>query len=269
MSRKETKTRIPHMLIDTDFYEKPENLEAIEIFGDIAPAAIQRICFKLINEREASLKKSQVLAMWMSTGTKKETWIEIIEYYIKCGWLIEENGNLSSARVKQERARVENKRSILSANAQQKHSKSKANEQQSTSISSDTDTDTELDINKISLTGKYKTPEIQNALIAFRSKIKKYGRKLDQIQVEALCMRFKSPERLLEALTYTNSLSEARNVIEPPDKPPPKYPDKNTTVPFAESKTAAAVAQRERDAKEKTANLRSAGIDVSSLAKTI
>jgi hypothetical protein len=144
MSRPEAKKRIPHMLIDTDFFEKPENVEAVDKFGDEAPAAIMRLILKLINEKEARMKKSQVLAMWRASGTDQGKWAEIMEYYIKCGWLVEQDDWICSVRVGKERARVEQKRSTLSANAKQKLSKSSANEQQSASKSSDTDTDTDL-----------------------------------------------------------------------------------------------------------------------------
>lgn len=145
MSRPETKARIPHMLMDTDFYEKPENLEAIDRFGDAAPSCIQRICFKLMNEEGARMKKSQVLSMWRSTTNKQDVWSEMVEYFIGCGWLFEDGEYLSSERVRQERERVVHKRSILSANAKQKHSKSAANAEQQPSKSSDTDTVTGSD----------------------------------------------------------------------------------------------------------------------------
>ncbi len=193
MSRPEAKTRIPHMLIDTDFFEKPENVEAVDKFGDEAPAAIMRLILKLINEKEAKMKKSQVLAMWRASGTSQDKWAEIINYYISCGWLVEEDEWICSIRVGKERARVEQKRSTLSANAKQKQSKSKANDQQNTSKSSDTDTDTDLNINKESsepLEIPELPPKIANALAQWVQYRQKIGKDMDQQAIDALIMLY-------------------------------------------------------------------------------
>jgi hypothetical protein len=143
VSRPETKQRIPHLILDTDFFDKPENVEAVDLFGDIAPAAILRVCLKLMNEESATMRKTQVLAMWRASGTDQKVWSEIIEYYLNCEWLIEEDQCIRSARIEKERTRVLQKRETLSANAKQKQSKSKANNKQKESKSSDTDTDLE------------------------------------------------------------------------------------------------------------------------------
>jgi hypothetical protein len=191
MSRPEAKQRIPHMLIDTDFFEKPENVEAVDTFGDEAPAAIMRLILKLINEKEARMKKSQVLAMWRASGTDQGKWAEIMEYYIKCGWLVEQDEWICSVRVGKERARVEQKRSTLSANAKQKQSKSSANEQQSSSKSSDTDTDTDTgsDLDHIKLEialPEFQEPKISKAIDRWRRHRQKIDRPFDQGALDSL-----------------------------------------------------------------------------------
>lgn len=181
MSRNETKKHIDFMLIDTDFFEKPENVEAVDKFGDLAPSAIMRLCLKLMNEQDATMRKSQVLAMWRASGTDQKVWAEIIEYYISCGWLVEQNECIRSARVGQERARVIQKRETLSANAKQKQSKCSAEVQQSESKSSDTDTDPEvLDLKKELAPGKIQPGDLK--ILEF-----------DQIQWEALQVQNEKP----------------------------------------------------------------------------
>jgi len=268
MSRSETKQRIPHTLIDNDFFEKPENLEAVELFGDMAPAAILRVCFKLINEREARMKKSQVLAMWMSTGTKKNTWAEIIEYYIRCGWLVEKDEYLTSVRVGKERARVENKRSILSANGKQKHSKSEANKQQSASISSDTDTDTVTEyINKNGLkkvgVHVYLT-DISKDLVKKRFLDEQLNIKDIKRAIEYLDKHFDAnPEKRFPVRDHRLDLigwplDQVRKTKSELERAKP--PDKRKTVPASESQHPALRAQREQDAKEALQRLGMGGL---------
>lgn len=235
MSRIETKQRIPHMLMDTDFYEKPENIEAIDKFGDIAPSCIQRICFKLMNEQGARMKKSQVLAMWRATTNMQEVWAEMVEYYIGCGWLIEEGDYLSSNRTRQERERVEQKRSILSANAKQKLSKSSSKEEQKESKSSDTDTDTESNKKNSELRFAQKvaykgfdvltvptalaTPDLTDAVTRWAMKLHSQGRELDQMTLDAQMLNLGLDKvRILKAINYSCSLTKCLNLLEPPDR---------------------------------------------------
>lgn len=180
MSRNETKNRIDHMLLDTDFFEKPENVEAVDRFGDLAPAAILRLCLKLMNEREARIKRSQAVAMWRSSGTDIKVWNEIISYYVDCGWLIEQDDWICSARIEQERSRVIKKRDQLSANAKQKLSKCSANAEQNGSKSTDTDTDTDLNLNKKEKTTKLPKTKFLEFVFLSAAEVEKFRAELGE-----------------------------------------------------------------------------------------
>lgn len=144
------------MLLDTDFFNKPEVLQLTARFGDSGPMAILRICAALMNERDASLGTDSINALYLGSACNADKWIQIINFLIKINWLSEVDGKITSKRVAEERARVEQKRSTLSANAKQMLSKcsanaqqlvpdSKSNADQKLSISSDTDTDTDTE----------------------------------------------------------------------------------------------------------------------------
>lgn len=148
------------MLLDTDFFNKPEVLQLTARFGDSGPMAILRICAALMNEREASLDTDSINALYLGSACNAEKWIQIVTFLLKINWLSEVDGKITSKRVAEERARVEQKRATLSANAKQMLSKcsananqllpiSKSNAEQKLSISSDTDTeDLDLDGSK-------------------------------------------------------------------------------------------------------------------------
>jgi hypothetical protein len=193
------------MLIDTDFFEKPENVEAVDIFGDEAPSAIMRLILKLINEKEARMKKSQVLAMWRASGTAQDKWAQIIAYYVKCGWLVEQDEWICSIRVGKERARVEQKRSTLSANAKQKQSKSLANEQQSASKSSDTDTGSDLDPNKLEIIPiEFQTPKIILATKNWARHREKLGKSFDQESLNSMFRLYENrPDELAQDIDHS------------------------------------------------------------------
>lgn len=213
MSRSETKNRIDHLLLDTDFFEKPENVEAVDRFGDLAPAAIMRLCLKLINEQGAQMKKSQVLSMWRASGTDQKIWAEILAYYVECGWLVDQNDYISSARIGKERTRVLQKRETLSANAKQKQTKSSVNEKQNTSKSPDTDTDTDLELKNNGNTDSTGTPgestkpthtkpDVPLSQYVFPGEFKLL--RFDQIAWEALQMQLK-PDELKRTIELAES----------------------------------------------------------------
>lgn len=141
MSRSEVKSRNDFMIVDVDFFEKPENVEAVDRFGDVAPSAILRVLLRLMNEKDGRMKKTQVYSMWRSSCNKKKLWIDIINYYLACQWLFEHDDFFYSLRIQKERERVEIKRRILSENAKQKLGKSTANAEQKLSKSTETETD--------------------------------------------------------------------------------------------------------------------------------
>ena len=82
----------------------------------------------------------------------------------------------------------------------------------------------------------YDTPPIVKALTAWDAKqqSQKPSRRLDQIQLDALCMKFGNPDALLAALVHSCSLSSARNVYPPPEPnargSPPKHNKSVTKV---------------------------------------
>jgi len=131
------------MLLDTDFFNKPEVLQLTARFGDSGPMAILRICAALMNERDASLDADSINALYLGSACNAEKWVQIVAFLLKINWLSEVDGKITSKRVAEERARVEQKRATLSANAKQMPSKCSANAEQKQSISSDTDTDTD------------------------------------------------------------------------------------------------------------------------------
>lgn len=114
--------------------------------------------------------------------------------------------------------------------------------------------------NRLKLTGKFNTPEIKKAVSAWRDKLKKAGRSYDQIQLDANCINFNTPEKFLEALNFSLGLSKTNNLYSPPDKDSPKNKDKPASVSHAESTHPAVRAQRERDAKEALERLGMGGL---------
>lgn len=105
--------------------------------------------------------------------------------------------------------------------------------------------------NRLKLQGKFNTPEIKKAVSAWRDKLKKAGRSYDQIQLDANCINFNTPEKFLEALNFSLGLSKTNNLYSPPDREySKKPPDKIKTVSAKESAHPALRADRERESKE-------------------
>lgn len=81
----------------------------------------------------------------------------------------------------------------------------------------------------------FDTPEIRKALAAWDGKLranKAKPRALDQFQVDALCIKFREPKALLDALVHSCSLSSTTNVYAMPEekKPPSDPPKHNKSV---------------------------------------
>lgn len=271
MSRTEAKQRVPHILMDTDFYEKPENIEALDHFGEDGPACIQRLCSKLINENSGKILKTQALSMWRVTRIKKAKWAKIIEFYIKCGWLIEEGEYLSSVRVGNERARVLQKRSILSANAKQKHNKSEAKIEQSESKSPDTDTVTdnnnkEVPIGLVKVGVHTYLSEISKDQIKARfaseglngKDIKRAIEYLDKDFEVNSHKRYPIRDHRLDLIGWP--LDKVRQFNAEMDKKKTTEKPKPASVSYSESPHPAVRAQRERDAREALEKLGMGGL---------
>lgn len=82
----------------------------------------------------------------------------------------------------------------------------------------------------LKLPPSFSTPEIRKAVKAWAEKqLKTTGKPFDQIQLDALCMKFKTAPGLLAALVHSCSLSTTRNVYPPPASAPARgggYPAK-------------------------------------------
>lgn len=140
--RSETKKRIPHILLDTDFFYKPETLTLENKFGSDGPLITLKLLCILMNEQLQSICLAIAEQMLSNLHVNQEKISEIINFLIEIGWLfIDDDGLIYSDRVRSEANRVIKKRKILSANAKQKLSKSSANAKQMQSKSTDTDTD--------------------------------------------------------------------------------------------------------------------------------
>jgi hypothetical protein len=70
----------------------------------------------------------------------------------------------------------------------------------------------------LELPENWRSPELQTAVLNWQKKLKKDSngrRELDQIQLDALCMKFGSSRALLAALRHTLTLSHSLNVYAP------------------------------------------------------
>lgn len=101
----------------------------------------------------------------------------------------------------------------------------------------DSDIDIELDPKKngLRLPEGFRTTQVQHWCKKWREKLKKSkNRDFDQIQLDALCSRFKTTKALAEALEYSCSLSDTKNVYPPPSdwkSSKEKSPDRNGHPP--------------------------------------
>ena len=67
----------------------------------------------------------------------------------------------------------------------------------------------------------YGGPELLKWLKTWKLKLEKQGRRLDQMGVDALVLRYpNAPQDMLRALVFSCSLTKALNVYDPPDKTP-------------------------------------------------
>lgn len=119
MAAAETKQRIPHVLVDTDYWEKPEVSLIIDRFGYCSAVAVQRLWLCLMNEHEATLPRISIDGLATRFGMDRAVWAQVIDLLLSndLAWLVETaDGKIQSPRIASERARILNKREIYSEN---------------------------------------------------------------------------------------------------------------------------------------------------------
>lgn len=72
--------------------------------------------------------------------------------------------------------------------------------------------------NSLVLRGEFNTPKVLEAIKRLRVKLAQAGRNLDQLQLDAHCINFATPTRLIAAINYTCGLTTARNLIPAPEQ---------------------------------------------------
>lgn len=240
--QRKPRAQLKHVLFDVGFKDKPVMINLESEFSPLArllymdlQAAMSAATNGLISRKVARVLGSRI-------GLEAGVVDAIVAFCLESGMLLLENDMLTSARVikdqeslalEQERWRRKREKSEAASPAPAGASEVKARKCEDLYIE-DLNFEDLKDLKEtvrppgslgfqpdgqpdITLPEAFERPDVRDALKLWAQKLSTKGRKLDQIQVDALCMRFRDRvDFFVKSLIFSCSLSTANNVIEAP-----------------------------------------------------
>jgi len=260
-----SRVQLKHLLLDVDFFDKPK-VRALA-YKHTQLAVLLYIRWQLLMSRatDALVTRDSLASVAHEVldglGTAVATFESVLDYCLKTGMIVQVGpDSFSSERVIKDQETYAIKR----AEGAERQKKYRARKEDVSNalltrlpvtvtdiVSEDLKKGSSLEIPE-----SFDYPDVRQALAMWTSNLRKHKRNIDQIQIEALCARFGTPKKLVDAIRYSCSLSKCLNVIDPPEKSQTQSragPGGQIvgSIAASDSRHPALVAQRQRDAQEK------------------
>lgn len=237
------KTRLPAILLNYDFFSKPRNRIWIAEQGAEAVVVLQTIWIASSQENNCKLKKSQIAGIAFAVPLPLPKILAILSSAVAVGLLDEDANYYFNSQIVSDHKSFETKRKNYSE-ARKKREVTKGESSDDSGIiggesrenlteyEPEPESEGESVIGSkdrkavFALPAKYNTDTIRRFVPMLQEKLGRVGRRFGEIEFEALVMQLGCDvTRVENALTFTCSLTEPRNVREPDEKskgaPPP------------------------------------------------
>jgi hypothetical protein len=210
-----SRAQLKHVLMDVDLPNHNKIRLLKSVHGNAGKLAYYELQMAMSKATNATVDKDLIILIAIESEVADTE--SFFKYLLDKGLIQKESNGFSNTPVIKDQESYFKK---LDSDRKRK-GKGKESEKVLKDPDIDTDFDIDIDLNKEEWTipAKCDTPEIRAALEPCLQRLKKNGRELDQIGLDAFFLNLAlDPKRILAALTHTTSLTMAKNIYEPPDK---------------------------------------------------